>query len=165
MTQQFQVGDIVRIDTPSQEDLDRLERLSFVEHIRDHIGSHAVVTGVSRMDGSVVTLLPCTEGFTFTVDTIPEMMFCYETKGIATHLTLVREGTLRSCTFSDDVSDVLSGAHLPLVGSTVNNHERVDGVHLFPWGVRIDVTSTDGTSSSIGITVPLIEPALPFTTF
>ena len=165
MTQQFQVGDIVRIDTPTQEDLDKLERLSFVEHIRDHIGSHAVVTGVAHADGSVVTLLPCGEEFTLTVDTIPEMMFCYETKGIATHLTLVREGTLRSCTFSDDVSDVLSGAHLPLVGSTVNNHERVDGVHLFPWGVRIDVTSTDGTSSSIGITVPLIEPALPFTTF
>lgn len=165
MTQQFQVGDIVRIDEPTQEDLDRLERLSFVEHIRDHIGSHAVVTGVAHSDGSVVTLLPCCEEFTLTVDTIPEMMFCYETKGIATHLTFVRRGTLRSCTFSDDVSDVLNGAHLPLVGSTVNNHERVEGVHLFPWGVRIDVTSTDGTSSSIGITVPPIEPALPFTTF
>lgn len=124
MTQQFQVGDIVYVNPPSQKDLDFLDNIGLGDDIES-----------------------------------------YETKGIATHLTLVREGILRSCTFSDDVSDVLSGAHLPLVGSTVNNHERVEGVHLFPWGVRIDVTSTDGTSSSIGITVPLIEPALPFTTF
>lgn len=165
MTQQFQVGDIVRIDEPTQEELNRIDRLSYVEHIRGLIGSHAVVTGVSRVDGSVVTLLPCCEGFTLTVDAIPEMPYCHETTGLATHLTLIRKGVLRSHRFTKDVPDVLGGVQLPLVGSTVNNHERVEGVHLFPWGVRIDVTSTDGTSSSIGITVPLIEPALPFTTF
>jgi hypothetical protein len=165
MTQILQVGDIVRIEEPTQEELNRLEKISYVGRIRKLIGSYAVITGVSRVNGSVVTLLPCDEEFTLTVDTIPEMTYGDATTVLATHLTLIREGALRTHRFTKDTPDDLGGARLPLVGSTVNNHERVDGVHLFPWGVRIDVTSTDGTSSSIGITVPLIEPALPFTTF
>ena len=166
MTQQFQVGDIVRIDEPTQEELNRIDRLSYVEHIRGLIGSHAVVTGVSRVDGSVVTLLPCCEGFTLTVDAIPEMPYCHETTGLATHLTLIRKGVLRSHRFTKDVPDVLGGVQLPLVGSAVDEHNTtIDEMQLFPWGIRVGIVPAHGVSYPLYIATSCIEPAIEFTTF
>lgn len=166
MTQQFQVGDIVRIDEPTQEELNRIDQLSYVDHIRDIIGSHAVVTGVSRADGSVVTLLPCTEEFTLTLDAISEMPYCHETTGLATHLTLVRKSVLRTHRFTEDVPDALGGAQLPLVGSTVDEHHTtIDEMQLFPWGIRVGIVPAHGVSYPLYIATSCIEPAREFTTF
>lgn len=166
MTQTFQVGDIVRINEPTQEELNRIDRLSYVDHIRGLIGSCAVVTGVSRADGSVVTLLPCCEGFTLTVDAIPEMPYCHETTGLASHLTLVRKGVLRSHRFVKDVPDFLGGAPLPLVGSTVDEwNTLIDEMQLFPWGVRVGIVPAHGVSYPLYISASCIEPARDFTTF
>lgn len=111
----LQVGDIVRVEEPTQEELNRLEKISYVGRIRNLIGSYAVVTGVSRVNGSVVTLLPCDKEFTLTVDTIPEMTYGDATTVLATHLTLIREGALRTHRFTKDTPDDLGGARLPLV--------------------------------------------------
>ena len=166
MTQILQVGDIVRVEEPTQEELNRLEKISYVGRIRKLIGSYAVITGVSRVNGSVVTLLPCDKEFTLTVDTIPEMTYGDATTVLATHLTLIREGVLRSHRFTKDVPDVLGGVQLPLVGSAVDEHNTtIDEMQLFPWGIRVGIVPAHGVSYPLYIATSCIEPAREFTTF
>lgn len=166
MTQILQVGDIVRVEEPTQEELNRLEKISYVGRIRKLIGSYAVVTGVSRVNGSVVTLLPCDEEFTLTVDTIPEMTYGDATTVLATHLTLIREGALRTHQFTKDTPDDLGGARLPLVGSAVDEHNTtIDEMQLFPWGIRVGIVPAHGVSYPLYIATSCIEPAREFTTF
>ena len=162
----LQVGDIVRVEEPTQEELNRLEKISYVGRIRKLIGSYAVITGVSRVNGSVVTLLPCDKEFTLTVDTIPEMTYGDATTVLATHLTLIRKGVLRSHRFTKDVPDVLGGVQLPLVGSAVDEHNTtIDEMQLFPWGIRVGIVPVHGVSYPLYIATSCIEPAREFTTF
>lgn len=162
----LQVGDIVRVEEPTQEELNRIERIGYVERIRDIIGSCAVVTGVSRVDGSIVTLLPCDKEFTLTVDTIPEMTYGDATTVLATHLTLVRKGALRTHRFAKDIPGFLGGIRLPLVGSTVDEHRAfVDEMQLFPWGLRVGIDPTFGGGYPLYISTSCIEPVREFTTF
>ena len=166
MTQTFQIGDIVRVEEPTQEELNRLEKISYVGYIRKLIGSYAVITGVSRVNGSVVTLLPCDEEFTLTVDTIPEMTYGDATTVLATHLTLIREGALRTHRFTKDTPDDLGGACLPLVGSTIDGQRAlIDEMQLFSWGLRVGVLPIGRVSYPLYLSTSYIEPAREFTTF
>lgn len=162
----LQVGDIVRVEEPTQEELNRLEKISYVGRIRNLIGSYAVVTGVSRADGSIVTLLPCDEEFTLTVDTIPEMAYGDTTTILATHLTLVREGVLRTHRFTKNTPDGFSGERLPLVGSRIDGQRAlVDEMQLFQWGLRVGIVPAGGVSYPLYISTSCIELAREFTTF
>ena len=166
MTQFLQVGDIVHVEDPTQEELNRLEWISYIGHIRNLIGSYAVVTGVSRADGSVVTLLPCDKEFTLTVDKIPEMTYGDTTTVLATHLTLIREGVLRTHRFTEDVPDVIGGVRLPLVSSTIDGQRAlVDEMQLFQWGLRVGIVPAGGVSYPLYISTSCIELAREFTTF
>ena len=162
----LQVGDIVRVEEPTQEELNRLEKISYVGRIRNLIGSYAVVTGVSRADGSIMTLLPCDEEFTLTVDTIPEMAYGDTTTLLATHLTLVREGVLRTHRFTKNTPDGLGGERLPLVGSRIDGQRAlVDEMQLFQWGLRVGIVPAGGVSYPLYISTSCIELAREFTTF
>ena len=162
----LQVGDIVRVEEPTQEELNRLEKISYVRRTRNLIGSYAVVTGVSRADGSIVALLPCDEEFTLTVDTIPEMAYGDTTAVLATHLTLVREGVLRTRRFAGDTPDGLGGERLPLVGSKIDGQRSlVDEMQLFSWGLRVGILPIGRVSYPLYISTSCIEPAREFTTF
>ena len=166
MTQFLQVGDIVHVEEPTQEELNRLEWISYIGHIRNLIGSYAVVTGVSRADGSVVTLLPCDKEFTLTVDKIPEMTYGDTTTVLATHLTLIREGVLRTHRFTEDVPDVIGGVRLPLVGLRIDGQRAlVDEMQLFQWGLRVGIVPAGGVSYPLYISTSCIELAREFTTF
>ena len=110
--------------------------------------------------------IPCDKEFTLTVDTIPEMTYGDATTVLATHLTLIREGVLRTHRFTKDVPGFLGGIQLPLVGSTVDEHRAlVDEMQLFPWGLRVGIDPTFGAGYPLYISTSCVELAREFTTF
>lgn len=112
-TKMLQVGDIVRINEPTKQDIEDMEFEGCGYTFKDQIGKLAVVTRVECAEHTVVRLVMCTEDYAPRLDNeIP-----IET--VPAQVTLVHGSLLRACRISDAASAPLGGVQLPCAGDTI----------------------------------------------
>jgi len=189
MTIPLQIGDIVRINAPTPEETSILSEIW--DTITDnYIGKLAVIIDIEHRSNSFVTVVPCDENFELTIDGISELVDRVsgqqsqgeqgEMTGVATQLTLVREGLLRSCIISEEFPQPLGGSHIPFVGTTTSAEFTAFGTYsqntivagsfisrigLLREGLFIDFTNDGDWIRMTNITTDIIQIPRAFTTF
>ena len=181
MATPLQIGDIVRINEPTEEELEILLTQGG-EIACDYVDELAVVTDIEYQDNPLVSLILCDDAFALTVDGISELQYQNEITGVMSQLTLVREGQMRSCVVSEELPYPLGGSRIPFVDSivgayftiydsygrkTVHAGAFVDRIGLRRKGLFIDFIDGGHWIRVTNITADRIQPpgANLFTTF
>lgn len=120
MTQTFQVGDIVFVNPPSEED--RLFRSyeGFTDNLDDFVGHHAVIISVAQVEETVVRLVPCDADYVFKMEDIPTVFRQTHAATRTSHLTLVRPSMLRICPITDAKLTAVGIKTIPMAGSMIS---------------------------------------------
>lgn len=131
MTQTFQVGDIVFVNPPSQEDILFRSYEGLGGDLDDVVEQYAVITSVESIEETIVRLYPCDADYVFKMEDTVTVFTGYGATTRTTHLTLVRPSTLRTCSTSDGRLSSAGLLTLPVAGSMLNKEfSFLNGKHL-----------------------------------
>lgn len=176
MTQQFQVGDIVYVNPPSQKDLDFLDNIGLGDDIETFVGQYAVIKAVESIDETIVAISTCDPEYDFKLEDAEMLLKLPRVTTRITHLKFVRPSVLRTGTFRTTLEKPLAGLIIPIAGSRVDwkftfekdGHRRVilpdasvDEVFLRDDGIGLefynyDTRDDDGTpvNDYVTLTIP-----------
>lgn len=121
MTQQFQVGDIVRVNKPTEEDFQAMEFAGLTYDCDHLVGKLAMVYLVEEVETTLVGLIPCDEDFEFKIQELSNISYIGLGFGIASHLSLVRESELRTYVMTETAPLPMVNQPLPLVGTRMTH--------------------------------------------
>lgn len=142
MTQQFQVGDIVRIKalTPDVVEQRNSNKYQFDDQIETLVGKHAVVTSTDSASSGIVGLVQCESDYHFQLEDAPRLDNEIPIETVPAQVTLVRGSLLRACRISNNVSTPLGGVQLPRAGDTIvgpaSDEQTPAGQIRIPYNVR-----------------------------
>lgn len=119
MTQVFQIGDVVRINEPTADDIVAMNRVGYEYTFKDYVGRLAVVTSLEVDKHTKVRLVPCDNAYAFSKEDTYRLYWSTGIYTVDSHLTLIRESTLRTGIVSDASQHPFTGSPLPLIGSQV----------------------------------------------
>ena len=172
MTQPFQVGDIVFVNPPSQEDILFRSYEGLCGDLDDVVEQYAVITSVESIEETIVRLHPCNADYVFKMeDTLTVFTGCATTR--TTHLTLVRPSILRTCSTSDERLSSAGLLTLPIAGSMLNKEFSflngkyldtildgavVDEVYLHKDGIGVRCCNLDAEEYDVNEYVTFIVP-------
>ena len=180
MTQQFQIGDIVRINEPTADDIVAVHQVgySYTYTLKHSVGRLAVVTSLEAGKYTKVRLVLCDENYTFDKRDTYRLYWAGGIYTVDSHLSLVCRSILRTHVISDASGHPSTGNPLPLVGSqipddillsdgrTVNAGSYVRELQICDECFRIVFHQEDGLSVTCAPHVDRIVESPPtFTTF
>lgn len=176
MTNALQIGDIVRIDEPTADDIVAMNRVGYEYAFKDYVGRLAVVTSLEVDKHTKVRLVLCDEDYTFDKEDTYKLYWSTGIYTVDSHLLLVHKSILRTHVVDDASQHGFAGSPLPLIGSqmpcdVVLGHEykvvsgsRVRGLVMYSECFRIDFYHEDGITAAYAPPVNhIVEPK--FTTF
>lgn len=102
-TKMLQVGDIVRINEPTKQDIEDMEFEGCGYTFKDQIGKLAVVTRVECAEHTIVQLVTCTEDYEFQLSDTRQLYWSSGIWTVTSHLSLVRESVLRTYILSEGI--------------------------------------------------------------
>lgn len=159
MTQQFQVGDIVYVNPPSQEDLDFLDDIGLGDGIEMYVGQCAVIHTVESIDDTIAAISTCDPEYEFKLEDAETLLKHPKVTTRTTHLKLIRPSMLRG----SSLQEPLSGLTFPMAGSIFeqkiifekDNYQRiilpgasVDEVFLRTDGIGFEFYNYDSVDDS-----------------
>lgn len=128
MIQQFQVGDIVRVNQPTPEDFAAMEFAGLTYSCNHLVGELAMVYLIEEVETTLVGLLPCDEDYEFKIQDLGTISYTGLGFGIASHLSLVRESELRTYVMTEAPPLQMVNQPLPLAGTRMTRRiELPDG--------------------------------------
>lgn len=140
-TKMLQVGDIVRINEPTKQDIEDMEFEGCGYTFKDIIGKLAVVTRVECAEHTVVRLVMCTEDYEFQLSDTRQLYWSSGIWTVTSHLSLVRESVLRTHILSEQTPQPLAGKPLPLVETHVSEPIDVDDIKTIEANTIVDIVS------------------------
>lgn len=120
MTQQFQVGDIVYVNPPSQKDLDFLDNIGLGDDIETFVGQYAVIKAVESIDDNLIAISTCDPEYRFKLEDAEELLRRPRVTTCSTHLKFVRPSVLRTGIFKTTLEKPLAGLVVPIAGSRID---------------------------------------------
>lgn len=175
-TKMLQVGDIVRINEPTKQDIEDMEFEGCGYTFKDIVGQLAVVIGVECAEHTVVQLVTCDENYKFYLDDTRRLYQSDSVYTVTSHLSLIHESPLRTRMLSPQTPKQLAGKPLPFIethmpeaivlddGDTIEAGTTVDIVHVEPDCVVIQFLTASGELVGYGVhTDDIVEQY--FTTF
>lgn len=176
MTNTLQIGDIVRIDEPTADDIVAMNRVGYEYAFKDYVGRLAVVTSLEIDKHTKVRLVLCDEDYTFDKEDTYKLYWSTGIYTVDSHLSLVHKSILRTHVVDDASQHGFAGSPLPFIGSqmpcdVVLGHEykvvsgsRVRGLVMYSECFRIVFYHEDGITAAYALPVDhIVEPK--FTTF
>lgn len=173
MTEILQVGDIVYVNLPSEEDERLRDREGLTDDIDDFIGRCAIIQSIESIEYTAVRLSPCHQDYIFKLEDNESILRLPEVSTVVSHLTLVRPSILHTCQVTDPRLNACGLQQLPTAGSrldegfsfqvdgltrTVFSGAFVDEVYLHVQGIGVRFYNDDveglRASSYVTITVP-----------
>lgn len=121
MIQQFQVGDIVRVNKPTPEDFAAMEFAGFTYDCDHLVGKLAMVYLIEEVETTLVGLIPCDEDYEFKIHDLGNLSYDGLGFGIASHLSLVRESELRTYVLTETAQLPLVNQPIPLSGTRMSH--------------------------------------------
>ena len=112
-TKMLQVGDIVRINEPTKQDIEDMEFEGCGYTFKDVVGRLAVVTRVECAEHTIVQLVTCTEDYEFQLSDTRQLYWSSGIWTVTSHLSLVRESVLRTYILSEEIPKPLTSKPLP----------------------------------------------------
>lgn len=138
-TKMLQVGDIVRINEPTEQDIEDMEFEGCGYTFKDIIGRLAVVTSVECAEHTVVKLVACDEDYEFRLVDIRQLYWSDGVYTITSHLSLVHESILRTRPLSTQTPKALAGKPLPLVETRISEVIVVDDSKTIEADTTVDI--------------------------
>lgn len=120
MTQTFQVGDIVFVNPPSEEDKLFRSYEGFTDNLDDFVGHYAVIKSVAQVEETVVRLVLCNANYVFKMDDASITVRLDHVTTRTSHLTLVRPSVLRICPITDIRLTAVGIKTIPTAGSMIS---------------------------------------------
>lgn len=140
-TKMLQVGDIVRINEPTKQDIEDVEFEGCGYTFKDQIGKLAVVTRVECAEHTVVQLVVCDEDYEFQLSDTRQLYWSSGIWTVTSHLSLVRESVLRTYILSEQTPQPLAGKPLPLVETQMSESIDVDDIKTIEANTIVDIVS------------------------
>ena len=176
MTQVFQLGDIVRINEPTADDIIAVHQVGYSYTFKHNVGRLAVITSLEVGKHTKVRLVLCDEDYTFNKEDTYRLYWSTGIYTVDSHLSLVHESILRTHVVADASEPPFVGNPLPFIGSQIpcdvvlGNGQRVvagsyvNSLMMCSESFRIVFYREDGhTVSYAPHTDRIVEPV--FTTF
>ena len=138
-TKMLQVGDIVRVNEPTKQDIEDMEFEGCGYTFKDLVGRLAVVTRVECAEHTVVQLVTCPEDYEFQLSDTRRLYWSGGICTVASHLSLVRESVLRTYTLSAQTPKPLAGKPLPLVETHVSEPIDVNRFKTIEANTIVDI--------------------------
>lgn len=171
MTQPFQVGDLVYVNPPSEEDEMLRDREGLTDNIDDFIGKFAIIQSIESIEYTIVRLSLCNR--VFKLEDNEAILRLPDAATVVSHLSLVRPSILHTCPVTDSRLNACGLHQLPTAGSRLNEgfSFQVEGVtrtvfsgafvdevylHVHGIGIRFYNGDVEGLVASryVTITVP-----------
>ena len=161
MTQQFQVGDIVRVNEPTPEDFEAMSSADLAYDCEHLVGKLAIVNIVDMAETILIGLVPCEEDYKFKFQDVGKL--------------LVRESELRTLVMTETSELPLVNQPIPLAGTRMTHRIElpskrvieegavVGKIHKETNGVMITFYNPSGSDRYIIISPRELRP--PFTVF
>ena len=145
MTQTFQVGDIVFVNPPSEEDKLFRSYEGFTDNLDDFVGHHAVIISVAQVEETVVRLVRCDTDYVFKMDDASTTVRLAHVNTRTSHLTLIRPSVLRICPITDIRLTAVGINAIPMAGSMISEgFSFLDGDYRSSIFDRYPSTIVDG---------------------
>lgn len=142
MTHVFQVGDIVRINEPTAQDIQRIEQEDLEYGFKRFVGQTAVVTDVfdseHTIEYTMVRLAPCDDNYQFQLSDTNTCYWATAIYTVVSHLSLVHPSTLRTLVLSQAVPKPLANQPLPFTGTIVTTDFRLPNGPTITTGTTIN---------------------------
>lgn len=140
-TKMLQVGDIVRINEPTKQDIEDMEFEGCGYTFKDVVGRLAVVTRVECAEHTIVQLVTCTEDYEFQLSDTRQLYWSSGIWTVTSHLSLVRESVLRTYILSEEIPKPLTSKPLPLVETHVSEPIYIDDIKTIEANIVVDIVS------------------------
>lgn len=175
MAQQFQVGDIVRVNEPTPEDFEAMSSADLAYDCEHLVGKLAIVYIVDTAETTLVGLVPCEEDYKFKFQDIGKLSFQWGVYTVPSQLSLVRESELRTLVMTETSELPLVNQPIPLIGThmthrielpsnrTIEKGAVVGKIHKETNGIMIVFYNPSGSDRHIIVSTRELRP--PFTTF
>ena len=121
MIQQFQVGDIVRVNQPTPEDFAAMEFAGLTYSCNHLVGKLAMVYLIEEVETTLIGLIPCEDDYEFKVHDLGNLSYDGLGFGIASQLSLVRESELRTYVLTETSQLPLVNRPIPLSGMRMSH--------------------------------------------
>ena len=175
MTQQFQVGDIVRVNEPTPEDFEAMSSADVAYDCEHLVGKLAIVNIVEMAETTLIGLVPCEEDYKFKFQNVGNLSFQWGAYTVPSQLSLVRESELRTLVMTETSELPLVNQPIPLAGTRMTHRIElpskrvieegavVGKIHKETNGVMITFYNPSGSDRYIIISPRELRP--PFTVF